>query len=150
MEEYPSDSLPVFKRSKDRFANPLPHVISKGINLLFNELLQGVNPETTRPILDEIVRLRAVQNFSPSKAVSFIFSLKEILRDHFGGKSDDPANRKDLLTIENEIDKLALISFDIYVRCREKLFEIQVNEIRNQTHMLIRRVNEMDKQNEAR
>ena len=53
-------------------------------------------------------------------------------------------------SFEQEIDKLANLGFDIYVSCREKLYEIRVNEIKNQTHMLVRRVNEMDKQKEAR
>ena len=47
MEAYPTEALTIFKRNKDQFANPLPHIISKNIELLFDELLQGID----RPFL---------------------------------------------------------------------------------------------------
>ncbi len=146
LEAYPAEVLPILTRNKDRFANPLPHLISKSIESLFDELLKGVDPQSTTPVLEEIVRIKAVQDFTPSQAVGFVFDLKEILRQHLKNEIEEEKILQELLTIESEIDKMALLSFDIYVGRRQKLFEIQVNEIRNQTHMLVRRVNEMDKQ----
>ncbi len=151
MEAYPVEAVNVFKRNKDRFANPLPHAISKNIGLLFDELLQGIDSERTTPILAEIVRIKAVQDFTPARALQFILDLKGILYKQKGEKIEGEAMPYDQIrAIELEIDKLALLAFDIYVSCKEKLYEIRANEIRNQTHMLIRRVNEMDKQKEAR
>ncbi len=150
MEVYPTESLTVFKRNKDRFANPLPHIISKNIELLFEELIQGVSLEKTVPILTEIVKLKAVQDFTPSQALGFIFGLKKIIRECLKKESDVDIQADGLWGVDQEIDKMASMAFDVYVNCREKLFEIRANEIRNQTHMLIRRVNEMDKQKEAR
>ena len=146
MEAYPEEALNVFKRNKDQFANPLPHIISKNITLLFDELLNGVSSETTIPILSEIVRLKAVQDFGPSDAVNFVFGLKKVVRKYLEDQKGERIDADLHLAFEDEIDDLASMAFDIYVSCREKLFEIRVNEIRNQTHMLIRRVNEMDKQ----
>ena len=37
----------------------------------------------------------------------------------------------DLLIFESEIDKVALIAFDGFVTCREKIYELKVNEVRN-------------------
>ncbi|MBU2512926.1 RsbRD N-terminal domain-containing protein [bacterium] len=151
MEAYPIEAVNVFKRNKDRFANPLPHVISKNIELLFDELLLGIDSERTTPILAEIVRIKAVQDFTPAKALQFVFDLKGILHKLKGEKIKGEVMPYDQIrTIELEIDKLAMLAFNIYVSCKEKLYEIRANEIRNQTHMLVRRVNEMDKQKEAR
>jgi hypothetical protein len=151
MEAYPAEALSILERNKDQFANPLSHIISKNIELLFDELLAGVDPKRTTPILAEIVRIKAVQDFSPSQALKFIFDLKTILFELRNEKIEGEAMPYDQIRkIEQEIDKLANLGFDIYVGCREKLNEIRINEIKNQTHMLVRRVNEMDKQKEAR
>jgi len=150
MEAYPTEALSVFNRNKDKHANPLPHIISKNIELLFDELLIGISSEKTAPILAEIVRLKAVQDFTPSEALKFVFELKPIIREYFKKESGEKDIINGLWVIEQEIDKLAGMAFDLYVNSREKLFEIRANEIKNQTHMLIRRVNEMDKQKEAR
>lgn len=151
MEAYPAESLAVLNRNKDQFANPLPHVISKNIELLFEELLKEVKTERIKPILTEIVRIKAVQDFTPSQSLGFIFDLKKILKKICEGYSGGEEKAlKGLESFDRKIDMLARTAFDIYVDCREKLFEIKVNEIRNQTHMLIRRVSEMDKQKEAR
>jgi len=151
MEAYPAESLGVLKRNKDQFANPMPHIISKNIELLFDELLKGVDAERTSPILAEIVKLKAVQDFTPGQALKFVFDLKDVLFDLKHKKIEGEAMPYDQIRpFELEIDKLARLAFDIYVGCKVKLYEIRANEIRNQTHMLIRRVNEMDKQKEAR
>ncbi len=150
MDSYPTEALNVFNRNKDKNANPLPHIISKNIELLFEELLHGISPEKTAPILGDIVRLKAVQDFIPSDALKFVFELKPIIREHFKDEIGEKNVMNELWKFEQEIDKLAGMAFDLYVKSREKLFEIRANEIKNQTHMLIRRVNEMDKQKEAR
>lgn len=150
MEAYPTEALNVFKRNKDQFANPLPHIISKNIELLFDDFLNGVNAETTAPILAEIVRVRAVQDFTPSQALHFILELKTVVEKVLTDTSGESVSLSAWRSFEDEVDKLAMMGADLYINCREKLFEIRANEIKNQTHMLIRRVNEMDKQKEAR
>lgn len=150
MEAYPAESLAVLNRNKDRFANPLSYTISVNIDLLFQEFLKGIDPETTTPILDKIVRVRAVQDMAPSQGLSFIFDLKGVLRKMFKKEAAESDLEREFLIIEKSIDQLALFAFDIYVSCKEKLYQIRANENKNQTHMLIRRVNEMDNQNEAR
>ncbi len=150
MEVYPAESLTVLNRNKNQFANPLSHTISENIDLLFEELLSVINPEKVAPILDKIIRIRAVQDMAPAKAISFIFDLKEVIGDVLKNEIEERNIFRELLTVEKRIDQMALLAFDIYVSCREKIYQIQANETQNQTHMLIRRVNEMDKQNEAR
>ena len=150
MEAYPAESLAVLNRNKNQFANPLSHTISENIDLLFEELLSEINPEKVAPILDKVIRIRAVQDMAPAKAISFVFDLKGVIRDPLKDEIQEKKSFRELLTVEKRIDQMALLSFDIYVSCREKIYQIQANESKNQTHMLIRRVNEMDKQNEAR
>jgi len=149
MEAYPAESLAVLNRTKDRFANPLSHAVSENITLLFDELLAGIIPEKVAPILDKIVRIRAVQDLTPARGLCFILDLKGVVREAIEGEVEETQVIRELAEIDRRIDQMMLFAFDIYVSCREKLYQIRANENRNQTHMLIRRVNEMDKQNEA-
>ena len=74
IESYPPDTSNFLKNQSNRFANPIGSTISKGIEDIFDELLRGLNKEKTSQFLDNMVRIRAVQDFTPSQAV-FLSSL---------------------------------------------------------------------------
>ena len=74
IESYPPDTSNFLKTQSNRFANPIGSTISKGIEDIFDELLRGLNKEKTSEFLDNMVRIRAVQDFTPSQAV-FLSSL---------------------------------------------------------------------------
>jgi len=73
------------------------------------------------------VRIRAVQEFSPSAAVGFVYALRGILREELASAGLDAAGHA---AVESGVDRLALAAFDAYMKCREKIFEIRVREIR--------------------
>ena len=139
LDTYPDDAKRFLKEQKDPFANPVGSTISKEIHHLYDQFLKGVDPEKISPILDRIIRIRAIQDFSPSQAIAFIFILKGIIRDEFKPGSEEGPTWDDLVVIENRIDQMALLGFDIYMKCREKLYEIRANEAKNQVSGLLRR-----------
>jgi len=83
--------------------------------------------------LDPIIRIRAIQDLTPSQATAFILLLKNVLRDHLSEELKDAATVIELLAFESKIDLLSLIAFDIYMTCKEKIYQIAANETRNQT-----------------
>ncbi len=139
LETYPADASGFLKKEKDRFANPVGHSISSGIEALYEELLGGRDPANISRVLDEIIRVRAVQDFSPSRAIGFIFYLKKCIREELGDELRDDRIAGEFLKLESRIDNLALLSFDIYMKCREKMYEIRANEVKNRTFMLLER-----------
>ncbi len=141
LETYPADTSRFLKKQKDRFANPVGSAISQGIEGLFDELLQGMDSGRVSTFLDNIIKVRAVQDFSPSQAMAFIFLLKKVIREELGGEIQEDGLAEELLRLESRIDILALLSFDIYMKCREKIYEIRVNEVKNTVHMLLKRAN---------
>jgi len=141
LETYPADTKRFLKKQKDRFANPVGHTISNALEHLYDELLRDADPEKISSILDRIIRIRTVQDFSPSHAVSFLFLLKKIIREELKTGSTKNGMHDDLLTFESRIDDMALLAFDTYMKCREKLHEIRVNEAKNQVSGLLRRAN---------
>jgi hypothetical protein len=139
IESYPPDTAKFLRRQKDRFANPVAYALSEGIEGLFDELLRGIDPDRVSPFLDKIIRIRAIQEFSPSQSVAFVFLLKNVIRGEL--KSDiraEPAS-EELLLFEARIDELALLAFDIYMQCREKIYQIKADDVRRMTFNLLRR-----------
>jgi hypothetical protein len=128
LETYPPDAARFFKAERDSFANPVGSMISRAIAGLYDELLLGAPAERLSPLLDDIIRIRSVQDFSPSQAVGFVFLLKTALGEQLAAAAEDPLILKELLEFDSRIDNLALLAFDIYQRCREQIFEIRVKE----------------------
>ena len=78
---YPSDSQRFLKKQKNPFANPVGTTIQRAMEALYEELLKGKGPERLSTFLDHMIRIRAVQDFSPTQAIEFIFQLKEVIRE---------------------------------------------------------------------
>jgi len=141
LETYPPDTSNFLKRQNNRFTNPVGYTISQGIEGLFDELFQGTNSDKVPTFLDNIIRIRAVQDFSPPQAIGFIFLLKKVIREKLAREIGENKISEELLTLESRIDDLALLSFDIFMKCREKIYEIKANEVRNSVFRLLQRAN---------
>jgi hypothetical protein len=146
---YPADTSSFLKNQKDRFTNPVGHTIYQGIEKILDELVQGVDLGRISPFLDNILRVRAVQDFTPSQAVAFIFSLKNVIREETKGEKNLTVSPDELYKLDSRIDALALASFDIFMKCREKLYDIKANELRNMTFRLVQRANALGGESDA-
>jgi hypothetical protein len=141
VETYPQDTANFLKTQKNRFGNPVGYTISEGIEVVLEELSVGLEVERVSPFLDNIIRIRAIQDFTPSQAISFIFLLKKVLRKELAKEIREQQLFEELLMIESKIDELANISFDIYMTCREKIYRLKANELRNQTSRILKQSN---------
>jgi len=133
VDSYAADTSKFLKAKKDPFDNPVGNTFGRNLEVLFDALLAGPIGDDQAAPIDAMVRIRAVQAFSPSKAVAFVFSLKYVLRKTLARELRDPQLLRQLLAFEPRIDELGFMAFDIYVRCREKIFAIKANEQRNRT-----------------
>jgi hypothetical protein len=126
------------QRTQDPFANPVGNALTKGITGIFECLCANKPIENARGSLDEIVKIRAVQDFSPPQALSFIFLLKQAVRKELGGKIDNPELFADLAAFESRIDQVGLLAFDIYVNCRERVYQLRVDELKRSVSTMMR------------
>ena len=126
LETYPGQSARFLAQEKDRFRNPVGHALREGLPVLFDELAGEMNAARITPVLDSIVRIRAVQDFTPSQAVAFVFLLKRVLWEHCPDG---------LAALEEKIDQMALLAFDLFVECREKICELKVEEARRSVYL---------------
>ena len=141
LKTYPQETAIFLKDQKDMFANPVGQTILSGIEDLFDEIVNGPDSEKVNEYLDNIIRVRAVQDFSPSGAIGFLFLLKKVIRDELVADIRRYDLFEELLVVESGIDDLAGISFDIFMKCREKLYDLKANEVRNWTCRLLKRAN---------
>ena len=139
IEIYPADSSDFLRKQKDRFLNPVGQNLSENINSLFDEIIQDADSERLYPYLNDIMKIKAVQNFSPSKAVSFIYLLKRVVREELESDVEKNKLSEELRSFETQLDNLALLAFDVYMKCRERIFDLRVNEIKTLTFRLLKR-----------
>ncbi len=140
VETYPQDASGHLRKQKAQFANPVGYTITEGIEGLYESLLTGLIPDEVATLLDGIVRIRAVQDFTPSEAVSFIFMLKKAVREELRQEiSQQAVSSEELTAFEATVDDLALYAFDLYMKCREKIYEIKANEARSATFRLLQK-----------
>ena len=143
LASYPADTAAFLQREEDRFLNPVGHTISTEIENIFDELLEGASSDRLSTSLDNIIKIRAVQEFSPSQAVGFVFLLKRSVRDELEAGGREGCSDAELLELEHRIDGVALRAFDKYMERREKIHELRLNEVKARSERLLERMNQI-------
>jgi hypothetical protein len=143
VDTYPSDTKQFLRNKKNQFDNPVAHRISSGIEGIFSQILSEAEETEVSPFLDKIIRIRAVQDFTPSQAVAFVFELKRLVREHLGEKIREGQLSEELWRFEEEIDKIGLRALDIYMKCREEIYEVRVKEVKRSVSRIIERANKI-------
>jgi len=136
---YQEEARGPLRRQKAPFTNPVGFNTRQGLEGLFDGLLKGMMPSETSRFLYGIVRIRAVQDFAPSEAVRFIFQLKNVVRNHLREALKEQAMAEELVSFEFSIDDLALFAFDLYMQCRESIYDIKAKEARSMTFRLLQK-----------
>jgi hypothetical protein len=135
LKTYPEDAARFMGQQPNRFANPVGQTYRAETEILFDALTGKTGAGAIKSSLEQINKIRAVQDFSPSRAVVFIFFLKTAIREELADDLVDAGLIQQLLSLESKIDGMALSAFDSYMQCREKLFEIKCSDIRRQASL---------------
>ena len=129
LDSYTSSGF--FKRAKDPFANPVGVNISNGLTALFDLLLVNADQQAFLVPLDTVVRIRAVQEFTPSQALAPFLELKWVVKQVFSAGKETRPLLATLDDLDCTIDRMALAAFDIYTACREQLYRNRVQELKS-------------------
>ena len=78
---YPEDGARIFKKEKDQFANPVGYAVKSSLWEVYALLFESDSLEGLVPALNQLVKIRAVQEFIPSQAVSMAYKLKGVAKD---------------------------------------------------------------------
>ncbi|MBD3233787.1 MAG: hypothetical protein GF315_08700 [candidate division Zixibacteria bacterium] len=139
---YPEDSRRALSRKKDRFHNPIGFTISREIQYIYDQFVGDMDNEILMKALDNIIKIRSVQNWTASEAVSFTLLLKDAMRKELKDTQMDKKNIDEMYELDSRIDKITQFAFDIYTSCRERMYEIKVSEIKRRSLMAFNRLNE--------
>jgi hypothetical protein len=150
LETYPAETATMMRKDKDQFTNPVGSTLSREIEILFKNLCKGAQEEKFQASLQSILKIRSVQDFSPSKAVEFIFILKRAIGETLKGEICKEPILDEWLKLQSRIDDLALRAFDIYMDCREKICEIRANRAKAEKEMAFRMMERMTYSEEKR
>ena len=126
-DSYPDETTRFLGTKNSRFANPVGHAVRRGLDGILTSLIAGASDEEIVSHLDEIVRIRAVQNFSPSEALSFVFELKPIVKDAQSRKGEGAGPDG----LDETVERLVKLAMDNYMACRQTLFEIRIKELKD-------------------
>ena len=127
---YPQDTSQFLRSQKDRFLNPVGHTIKEETETLFGEFLGGMNKEKVTGSLDRIIRIRSVQDFDPSQAVTFVFLLKGAIREVLQKEIREDRLFEELSEFDGKVDEMALVAVDIFMKCRETIYELRIKELK--------------------
>jgi RsbT co-antagonist protein rsbRD N-terminal domain len=144
---YPKAGRIKFAQQSEMFNDPIGHILKRDLPVLFDLLLEDeFEDKQIQELLDPLCRLRSVQTFSPSQAIGFVYSLKKVVREILTkDQLSDATVLAELLAFESRIDKLAMYAFDIYVACREDLFELKSREASRRSDLIIKHFGEQGK-----
>jgi len=115
----------------DRFANPVGYVIARNLRKILDGLIEGSDMQAISSYLEDIIKIRAVQDFTPAEALSFMVSLKKVIT------SEIPAETEaDVTGLVSRIDHLTLLASDIYAATKKKIEQLKQRE-RIKNHVLV-------------
>jgi hypothetical protein len=150
LETYPANTAAMMRKDKNQFTNPVGSTLSREIDILFKNLCAGNQHAKCQSSLDSILKIRSVQDFSPSKAVGFIFLLKRAIGETLKSEICREPIIDEWLEFQSRIDDLALQAFDIYMGCREKICEIRIDQARAEKEMAFKMMERMTYSKEKR
>lgn len=129
LEVYPEDSRNFFRESRDPFSNPIGFTLREGMEKMFKHMVEPEKEKLNRSYLEPIVRIRALEESSPSRAVSFISLLKEIILEELQGQISSPERN----AVREEIDRFTIEALEIHAECREIIDRLKKKERKNRT-----------------
>lgn len=137
---YPRDSNILLNDTTKQFTNPLAYNLHLESKAIFDAIFEDKYLELIDKPLINILKIRAVQDFSSAEAVGFIIDLKKAFRNVLNSSGTSYINF--LQIIDDRVDKIMLKAFDIFMQVRERIYEIKANEVKNRTFRMIERLNE--------
>jgi hypothetical protein len=148
LESYPDQSRHFLSQVKDPFANPVGATLSKELAALLDGLLAGSDPAALSSPLETVIKLRSVQGLTPSRALAFIFTLKQIAREVVNSSTEKEISTAhasgEALAFDAKVDELALSAFDLWSATREKISEIRINEMKRSLFVIERAIRPSD------
>jgi len=137
ISSYPDRTARFLATKHDQFANPVGSDMKRVLEALTEAFFSGTDVTDLDPVLDPLIRVRAVQEMKPGEAVSFVLHLRDVVREQFHQTLD----HGQIAELNAWVEALLLEAFGVYVACRDQMHDIRVQAIRKQSISVIERLN---------
>ena len=136
---YPLDMAGLARSREDQFRNPGGYAIRQALEEIYTAVSGALSSEKLlRDALEMFVKLRAVQDFPPVRALGVMYLLKPLLRERILPACLQNGLLDEYLEAESRLDTAALLACDMYVASRERITEERIGEIKRQHAQLVR------------
>jgi len=136
---YPPETVQFLQRQKNQFMNPVGIAAEECIAQLFEYLAQPNSQSQPPEALDYLLKIFSVQDLSPSSALRFLPELKSIVYKFVISEKITSELNEEFRRFEQRIDVLTLQAFDLYVKHREKVYELRAEALRRRYAKVLER-----------
>lgn len=137
-DTYPADTANFIKGEGDMFSNPVGHTITVNAEHILEGLIGGEDTSVLSDHLEQIIRIRAVQDFTPIQATSFIKSLETVIFSQLKPEIHRHSLLDEWEELQARIDNLTLLACGIHVKMKERIQHIRMKEIENSERFIVR------------
>ena len=134
---YPAEAHKYFVRVEKEFTNPVGSNIYRSMDHLLAELHGDRDADKLYGHLEMILKIRAVQDLKPSKALAFLAGFKNLILTSFQEEiKAGEVTQAELDDLYTDIDTLMLIAFDLYSESKEQLSNLRIAQVKEMNAML--------------
>ena len=127
-ETYPADTARFLRSESDRFANPVGHTVSVNAGHILDGLIESADAAALSEYMEQVIRIRAVQDFTPAGAVYFIGSLKTVIAAQLRTEISRRGLQDEWRTLEAHIDSLTARAYQLHDEMKQKIDDIRAKE----------------------
>jgi len=140
IDTYPKDAGRFLSINKSQFGNPIGFSLQNDLPKIYNELIGDMNTDILNSSIEAIIKIRAVQDFTPTEASGFINLLKIIIISETKAMMTDKAFADSYFDFDNRITQIIGIAFEKYLEMKLKLSEIQIREVKSRNERMMERI----------
>lgn len=136
---YPQETTRLLAGQRDPFANPVGQMLRESVGPLMRALIEDQPDQECLSVLGNLMRVRSVQDLSASRAVGIIPLFRTAILEESGEELD----RASLIDLVERVERLTMAAFDVFVKCREQLYEVRSHESARLQASLLKRAEQI-------
>ncbi len=137
---YPEGMQTLVCGDKSSFSNPCGQNLSSDIDRFLRAVEKNESANELAARLTITVKIRSVQNISPSTALSFVPGLKNVLRDCYQKRHHRDVPLETYLEWSAVIDGATLAALDLYTEQRTRIAEVCIGDVKRRISGIMSRL----------
>ncbi|MDY6820717.1 MAG: hypothetical protein SVN78_03725 [Deferribacterota bacterium] len=139
ISHYDDNKLDYLEKERDPFLNPVKYIFKSALGSIFSYIFEDEELDLVSQDIEKLIKLLALNGPKASEVLGLFVFFKQHINALFMSSFSLEEKIDEYNEITNIFDNLLLKIFDMYVQCREKIYEIRVNEIKRMTFPLLER-----------